>query len=167
MFIFQFLFVALGVRYISHNHIKQMNIDGARMSKILYSYDKIFARTLPAHMVTCIDFDENDHDDNHDNHKKPEISPMEKVNRVYIKNSYTGVFLGNDMRPIGFADDTSFEKVVELNTKHQLLTTLENNQVSMVTKTKLCDQFNKNKQSYTANLLGGGLTNDFHFDLFS
>jgi len=166
MFIYQFLFVALGVRYISQNRVKHANIDGTRMSKILHTYDKIFARTLPTHMVTCIDFDEND-DDTHDNHKKPEISPMEKVNRVYIKNSYTGVFLGNDMRPIGFVDDTSFEKVVELNTKHQLLTTLENNQVSMVTKTKLCDQYNKNKQSYTANLLGGGLADDFHFDLFT
>jgi hypothetical protein len=149
--------VALGVRYISHNHIKQVNIDGARMSKI-------FARTLPAHMITCIDFYENDHDDNH---KKPEISPMEKVNMVYIKNSYTGVFLGNDMRPVGFDDDTSIEILIELNTKHQLLTTLENNQVSMVTKMNQCEQFNKNKQSYTANLLGGGLTNDFYFDLFS
>jgi len=156
MFIYQFLFVALGVRYILHNRVKHVNIDGTRMSKI-------FARTLPTHMVTCIDNDDIDH--NLDN-TPLELLIDEYASYITIKNKGQYVFLGNDMRPIVLNDrEISIEKIIELNTKHQLLTTLENNHVSMVTKTNLCDQFNKNKQSITANLLGGGLINDF--DLFS
>ena len=163
MFIFQFLFVALGVRYISQNHVKRINIDGTRMSKIWNTYDKIFVRTLPTHMVSCIDFDGNN--DNMDN---AEDTPLVTLIGDTIKNPVPSVFLGNDMRPSSLNDDeTSIEKIIDLNTKHQLLTTLENTHVSLVTKITLCDLFNKNKQSYTVNLLSGGLTKDFDFDLFS
>ena len=160
MFIFQFLFVAIGVRYISHNRVKYVNIDGTRMSKILHTYDKIFARTLPTNMVKCINNDDLDN-------TPLELLIDEYASYITIKNTGQSVFLGNDMRPNLNDKEPSIGKIIELNTKHQLLTTLENNQVSMVTKTNLCDQFNKNKQSYTANLLSGGLTNDFDFDLFA
>lgn len=161
MFIFQFLFVAIGVRYISQNYVKHVNIDGTRMSKILHTYDKIFARTLPTHMVTCIDNDDLDN-------TPLELLIDEYASYITLKTPVPRVFLGNDMRPNVLNDhEISIETIIELTTKHQLLTILENNKVSLVSKITLCDEFNKNKQSYTANLLGGGLTNDFDFDLFA
>ena len=159
MFIFQFIFVTLGLRYISHNHMRNINIDGARISKILNVYDTIFARTLPSHMVVCIDFQENDSQENYEN------TNLEIINEFSFKNPTQDVFLGNDMRPVDLDHrEILIDKIIELNTKHQLLTTLENKQVSLVTKVTLCDMFNKNKQSYTINLLSGGLTDDFDFD---
>jgi hypothetical protein len=90
------------------------------------------------------------------------------ITDLTIKNPVTGVFLGNDMRPIGVNHhEISIEKINEFNANHKLLTTLENTRVSLAMKTKLCDNYNKNRQSYTANLLGGGLMDDFEFVLFT
>jgi hypothetical protein len=184
MFIFQFLFVALGVRYILHNNVKQINIDGTRMSKIFHTYDKIFTRTLPTHMVSCIDFSKNgmnpEEDPNADVRRKVALGasdnacneveasndniPLEILDEIFIKKPTEDVFLGNDMRPNKFPE-IPIEKIIELNTKRQLLTTLENNHVSLVTKISLCDKFNREKQSYSANLLSGGLAREF--DLFT
>jgi len=156
------MFVAFGIRYISHNRVKLINIDESRISKISNTYYKIITRTLPTHMVSCID-----NDDNLDNNPL-ELLIDDYTSYITIKNTSQDVFLGNDMRPIGLNDhEIAIEKIIELNTKHQLLTTLENKHVSLVTKMNLCGQFNKNKQSNTGNLLSGGLTNDFNFDLFS
>jgi hypothetical protein len=120
------------------------------------TYDKIFERTLPIHMVSCIDYHEYD------------ILPLDTLTDITVKNPVTGVFLGNDMRPIGMNhDEISIEKINEINTNHKLLTTLENTRVSLAMKTKLCDNYNKNRQSYTTNLLGGGLMDDFDFILFT
>lgn len=166
MFIFHLLFVTLGIRYISHNHLtKPVCIHGSRMHKIMNTYDKVFVRTLPTHMVSLIDFDDMDDMDDMftDMPMDPIVIYHDEDQELFIKKTLQSVFLGNDMRP-RTPPEISEYRINELFFKRRQLTTLENPHVSLLTKLALCNEDGKPSRS---NLYNGGLMDDYLFESFS
>ena len=58
MHLFHFVIITVGIKHMLHyrkQHRKQ-NIQDSRFHKIWNTYDSIFVRSLPTHMVTCLDY---------------------------------------------------------------------------------------------------------------